>query len=193
MEWKKFVLKIARVIFLMTIKLEDFDLDNILIDKKSHENIFIYDVSYKTLIDPKSLRIRFDKIDAFIRIYDGTRYLTFFGSEKYKAIYDRIGYLSLKEVASHIFFLFFYKNQSWFLWFFAYRKILTLHNVITHITSVLNKDKNHYYYQIFSENGHINYLKNNYKHFVCSMLMVKVGKTEIAKEKFYAAKKPIKI
>ena len=113
MELKKFVLKIARVIFLMTIKLEDFDLDKILIDKKSHENIFIYDVSYKTLIDPKSLRIRFDKIDAFIRIYDGARYLTFFGSEKYKAIYDRIGYLiSLKEVASHIFFLFFYKNQS---------------------------------------------------------------------------------
>ena len=69
---------------------------------------------------------------------------------------------------------------------------MTLHNVITHITSVLNKDKNHYYYQIFSENGHINYLKNNYKHFVCSMLMVKVGKTEVAKETFYAAKKPIK-
>ena len=26
------------------IKLEDFDLDNILIDKKSHENILIYDI-----------------------------------------------------------------------------------------------------------------------------------------------------
>ena len=36
------------------IKLEDFDLDNILIDEKSHENVLIYDISYKTLIDPKS-------------------------------------------------------------------------------------------------------------------------------------------
>ena len=30
------------------IKLEDFYLDNILIDEKSHENILIYDISYKT-------------------------------------------------------------------------------------------------------------------------------------------------
>ena len=29
-------------------------------------------ISYKTLIDPKSLRIRFDKIDGFIRIFSGT-------------------------------------------------------------------------------------------------------------------------
>ena len=39
------------------IKLEDFDLDNILIDKKSHGNILIYNISYKTLIDPKPLRL----------------------------------------------------------------------------------------------------------------------------------------
>ena len=39
----------------------DFDLDNILIDEKSHENILIYDISYKTLIGSKPLQIRFDK------------------------------------------------------------------------------------------------------------------------------------
>ena len=44
------------------IKLEDFDLDNISTDEKSHENILIYDILYKTLIGPKPLRIRFDKI-----------------------------------------------------------------------------------------------------------------------------------
>ena len=33
------------------IKLEDYD--NISIDKKSHKNIFIYEISYKTLINPK--------------------------------------------------------------------------------------------------------------------------------------------
>ena len=71
------------------MNLEDFDLDNILIDEKSHENILIYDISYKTLIGSKPLRIRFDKIDGFIRIYDGTRYLTLFGFEKIDATYDR--------------------------------------------------------------------------------------------------------
>ena len=30
------------------IKLEHFDLDNILIDERSHKNILIYDISYKT-------------------------------------------------------------------------------------------------------------------------------------------------
>ena len=29
------------------IKLEDFNLDNILIDEKTRENILIYDISYK--------------------------------------------------------------------------------------------------------------------------------------------------
>ena len=33
--------------FFDIIKLEDFNLDNILIDKKSHENILTYDISYK--------------------------------------------------------------------------------------------------------------------------------------------------
>ena len=44
------------------IKSEDFNLDNILINEKSHENILIYDISYKTLFDSKPLRIRFDKL-----------------------------------------------------------------------------------------------------------------------------------
>ena len=51
----------------MTIKLEGFDIDNVLIDKKSDENILTYDISNKTLVTPKLLRISFDKIDAFIR------------------------------------------------------------------------------------------------------------------------------
>ena len=36
---------------------------------------------YKTLIDSKPLRIRFDKTDGFIRAYDGTGYLVLFESE----------------------------------------------------------------------------------------------------------------
>ena len=57
------------------IKIEYFDIDNILIDEKSYEDILVYDISYKNLITGKPLRIRFGKIDGFIRVYDGTRYL----------------------------------------------------------------------------------------------------------------------
>ena len=64
-----------------TVKLEDFGIDNILIDCKSYENILIYDISVQTLIDLQLLDIRFDKIDGFIRIYNGNRYLTLIGPE----------------------------------------------------------------------------------------------------------------
>ena len=68
------------------IEIEDFDFDNILIDEKSYENVLVYKISYKSLIDYKPLRIRFDKIDGSVRVYDGTRYLVLFGSEKYDSI-----------------------------------------------------------------------------------------------------------
>ena len=56
------------------IKIEHFDLDNILKDEISYENILVYIISYKSLIDSKSLSIRFNKVDEFIRIHDGIRY-----------------------------------------------------------------------------------------------------------------------
>ena len=96
MNLKRFVLKNVHVIISITITLEHFDIDNILVDEQSHENILIYDISYKTLIDSKPLRIRFNKIDGFIRIYDRTRYLKLFSSEKYDAIYNRIRFFTKK-------------------------------------------------------------------------------------------------
>ena len=87
---KNQILKIACVnYFDEIIKIQDFNLDNILIDEKSYENIAIYNISYKNLI-AKLLHIRFDKIDGFIRVYDGTRQLVLFGSEKYNFIYIKI-------------------------------------------------------------------------------------------------------
>ena len=106
----------------------------------------IYDISYKTLIDSKPLRIRFNKTDGFIRIYDSTRYLTLHGSEKYDAIYNRIRYLlSLKSGITYIFSHYFAKIKVDSYDFLPNEKILTLYNVIMHIKPVLNKDKNHYY------------------------------------------------
>ena len=81
MNFKKFVLKIVHD-FDDIIKFGDFDSDNVLIDEKSYENIFIYDVYYKTLIASKPLHIRFNEIDGFVRIYNGTRYLVLFSCQK---------------------------------------------------------------------------------------------------------------
>ena len=50
-------------------------------------------ISYESLIDSKPLNIRLDKIDDFIRVYDGIRYLVLFGNEKYDFLYNRIRYL----------------------------------------------------------------------------------------------------
>ena len=37
---------------------------------------------YKSVIDYKPLRYRFEKINEFIKVYDETRYLALLGSEK---------------------------------------------------------------------------------------------------------------
>ena len=74
--------------FVDLIKIKYFNSDNILINEKSYENILVYDISYKTLNGAKPLRIRFDKINGFISVYDQTRYLVLFGTEKYDSIFQ---------------------------------------------------------------------------------------------------------
>ena len=81
MNFKKLVLNIVCYYFDDIVIFEYFDFDNILIEEKSYKNILIYKILYRTLIGPKSLRIRFIKIDGFIRVYNGTRYLVLFGHE----------------------------------------------------------------------------------------------------------------
>ena len=110
----------------------------------------IYDISYKTLISPKPLRIRFDKIDGFVRIYDGTRHLLLFGSEKYNAIYNRIRYLiSLKSSITCVFSHCYVKIKVDSYDSLPIEKGLNVHNVIILNKSIFNKDQNHYYYDIF--------------------------------------------
>ena len=46
-------------------KIDDFDLDNILLDEKSYENILDYNISYKNLII-KPLFIRFNKVNVLL-------------------------------------------------------------------------------------------------------------------------------
>ena len=69
------------------------------------------------------------KIHGFIRIYDGTRYLTLFGSEKYEAIYNRIRYLiRLKSGIKYIFSHYFAKINVDSYDYLPVERILTLCN-----------------------------------------------------------------
>ena len=77
------------------IRVWDVNFSDILLDQKSYKtykDILIYDISYKISIDATPLRIRFDEINGYIKIYDGIRYLVLFTSERYNKIYDRVRY-----------------------------------------------------------------------------------------------------
>ena len=75
-----------------------------------------------------------------------------FGSEKYDPIYDKIRYVkSLKSGVTYIFSHYFAKIKVDSYDSLLVEKRLTLHNVVILIKTVLNKDKNHFYYKIFLE------------------------------------------
>ena len=79
-----------------------------------------------------------------------TRYLRLFRSEKYDGIYDRIRYLiSLKSGITYTFSHHFAKIKVDSYDSLPTEKIMTLKNVIILIKSVINTDKNHYYYRMF--------------------------------------------
>ena len=64
------------------IKIKGFVFDNILIDEKSYKIILVYSIHGKALFDSISLRIRFDEMHGFIKIYVEITYLLLLGSEK---------------------------------------------------------------------------------------------------------------
>ena len=131
--WKN----VSVIFFYDIIKLEDFDLDNILKDQ-NHIKIFWYITFH--LFSPKPLRIRFDQIDGFIRIYEATRYLISLGPEKFDVSYNRLRYLiSLKSGITCIFSHYYRKIKVDSYDSFPIEKKLTLHNAIILIKSVLNK------------------------------------------------------
>ena len=127
-------------------KIEDFDFDSILLDEKSYENILIYYILYTTLIGAKPLQIRFYKIDEFSRVYDETRYLLLFGSEKYDAISNRIKYIiNQKSGITYLFSHNFARIKIDSYDSLPLEKTVTFHhNVLINIKSVFNKDQNHY-------------------------------------------------
>ena len=105
----------------------------------------VYNISYKNSIGTKLVCIRFNKVDEFIRLYDGPGHLVLFDPEKYDAIYNRIKYLTgpksnIKDAFSYTYSkIKRYSYHSLPLW-----KILTS-------SQFLIKIKNTYYYKVFLE------------------------------------------
>ena len=90
------------------------------------------------------LCIRFDKVNGFLRVYDGTRYLISFDPEKYDAIYNRIRYLlSPKSDITYVNSHHYVRIKIDLYDFLPLEKTLTLRNVIKVIKSVLDKNQNH--------------------------------------------------
>ena len=67
----------------------------------------------QTLTGGKPLLNRFNKIDGFIRIYDGTRYLILFGPEKYDAIYEKVRFLTGQKTGTTYVFLIIMQKSKW--------------------------------------------------------------------------------
>ena len=111
--------------------------------KKNYENILIYDISYKTSTGAKPLRIMFDEIDGLIKIHNRIRYLVLFDYGWCDKICDRIKYLisekcGITDSINHNFArirIDLYNSLP-------IEKILTFHNIIMLIKSVVNKNKN---------------------------------------------------
>ena len=121
---------------------------NILLHEKSHKKydiILICEISYETCMGSILMRNRFSGIDGFIKIYDEIRYLSLFGYSWYDEICDRIKYLiskksGIKDSINYNFARIRIDSYS----SLAIEKILTFHNVIILIKSVVNENKNYY-------------------------------------------------
>ena len=117
---------------------------SILLIKKLYENISAYNISYKSPTCPKPLCIKFDKINGFIiSIDDKIKPLVLFDYGFFDKICDKIKYLiSKKGGITNSINHNFRKIRIDLYNSLPVKKILTFHNVITLIKSVVNKNEN---------------------------------------------------
>ena len=94
------------------------------------------------------MRIRLDKIDRFIISLDGKiKHLILFDYGLFSNICDKIKYLVSKKVALQIVLIIILEKSE------LTQEILTFHDVIILIKSVVSKNKIKCYYNIFLEKG----------------------------------------
>ena len=104
---------------------------------------------------PKPLCLRFDKIDGFIRVRGNElRYLVLFDYILFDKTCDKIECLisetsGITDSINHNFG----KIRIYSYNYLSIEQILSFHKVIILIKSVVDKNKNNYYYNIFLEKG----------------------------------------
>ena len=99
------------------------------------------------------MRIRFDKIDGFIRVCGSEfRHLVLFDNGLFDKIFDKIKYLISEKcgIADSINYNFGEIRINSYN-YLPIEKILTFHNVVILIKLRVNKNKNEYYYNMFLE------------------------------------------
>ena len=103
----------------------------------------------------KRLQDHYDKMDGFIQIHNEIRCLVLFDCGWFDKICDRIKYFisgknGITDSINHNFARI--RIDSYIFWFIDFlhiEKTLTFYNVIILIKSVVNKNKNSYYYNIY--------------------------------------------
>ena len=88
------------------------------------------------------MRIRFDKIDRFIMIFDDKiKHLVLFDYGLLDKIYNKIKYLISKKLLLQIVLIIILEGSEFTrIILYLFKKILTFHNVIILIQSVVNKN-----------------------------------------------------
>ena len=89
----------------------NINFSNISLGKKLYKSISIYDILYKTSTGPNPLRIRFDKIDRFIMVFDETtKNFALFDYELFDKNRNKIKYVISKKVVLQIVLIIFWKD-----------------------------------------------------------------------------------
>ena len=117
----------------------DIDFSDILLDEKLYKER--NEISYKTSMGGKPLRVRFDKMDGLIKIHDKITYLVLFDYGLFDKICDKIKYLisekgGIKDSINHNFGKIRIDSYN----SLPFEKILSFHNALILIKSVANKN-----------------------------------------------------
>ena len=107
----------------------------------------------KASTSAKPFHIRLDKLDGFIKVHDKIRYLVLFDYNNCDEVCDKIKYLvsekrGITDSVDHNFARIRIDSYD----SLPFKKVLSFHNVIILIKSVVNKNIN-YYYNILLEKG----------------------------------------
>ena len=107
----------------------------------------------KASTNAKPFHIRLDKLDGFIKVHDKIRYLVLFDYNNCDEVCDKIKYLvsekrGITDSVDHNFARIRIDSYD----SLPFKKVLSFHNVIILIKSVVNKNIN-YYYNILLEKG----------------------------------------